>query len=64
MAPPGTPTNPAQLGSSPCLLWGRRGGAGRACGLKGKGLWEMQLGGEQRCEQGPLVQRFTTTCTQ
>lgn len=63
MAPPGTPTNPTQLGSSPCLLQGRREGAGRACGLKGKRLWEMQQGGGQGCEQGPLVQRFTTICT-
>lgn len=47
MAPPGTPAAPAQLGSSPCLVRGRRGGGWKGLWLEGAGLWEVQLWGEQ-----------------
>lgn len=56
MAPPGTPATPHPAGlQAPTGEGSGRRGSGCVCGIKGAGVAEAQLSGEQGREQGPLV---------
>lgn len=56
MASFGTPATPHPAGfQAPTGEGSGRKGSGWACGIKGAGVAEAQLSGEQGREQGPLV---------